>query len=163
MKSAFAAALAATLLPCHVLAVHPATVPVAAVKAKAEPRMLQPSDITYQDVPEGFQVAVLRGDPGKTGSLFTMRAKFPDGYKIPPHWHPADEGFVVLQGSFALGLGEKWDEGKLKVNRQGAYVVMPKGLRHFALAKGETILELTGIGPFKTIFVNPADAAPAKK
>ena len=32
---------------------------------------------------------------------------------------------------------------------------MPKGVRHFAVAKGETILDLTGTGPFKTLWVDP--------
>lgn len=158
MRIALPMAAASLLLPIAALAVHPGGVHGASVKASPEPRMLQPADIKYQDVPEGFKVAVLRGDPDKAGSLFTMRAKFPDGFKIPPHWHPADEGFVVLQGSFALGLGEAWDDAKLATNAQGAYVVMPKGVRHFALAKGETILELTGIGPFKTMWVKPPPA-----
>jgi quercetin dioxygenase-like cupin family protein len=162
MKTALPVAAAAALLPLQVLAVHTASLPVAAAKGAAEPRMVQNADIRFQDVPDGFQVAVLRGDPGKAGALFTMRAKFPDGFKVPPHWHPAEEGFVVLQGTFALGLGDKWDEAKLEPNGQGAYVVMPKGVRHFALARGETILELTGIGPFKTVYVDAKDA-PAKK
>jgi len=162
MRIALPMAAASFFIPIAAFAVHTAGLPGAAVKVSPEPRMLQPADIKYQDVPEGFKVAVLRGDPDKAGSLFTLRAKFPDGFRIPPHWHPADEGFVVLQGSFALGLGEKWDDAKLTANSQGAYVVMPKGVRHFALAKGETVLELTGIGPFKTNWVKPP-AAPAGK
>src|SRR5690349_2669900 len=139
MKTALPAAAAALLFPLSALAVHTGAIPVAAVKAKPEPKMIQNGEVQYQPIPDGFQVAVLRGDPDKAGSLFTMRAKFPDGFKIPPHWHPADEGFVVLQGAFALGLGDSFDEGALKVNTQGAYVVMPKGVHHFAQARGETI------------------------
>ena len=162
MKTALPAAAAALLFPLSALAVHTGAIPVAAVKAKPEPKMIQNGEVQYQPIPDGFQVAVLRGDPDKAGSLFTMRAKFPDGFKIPPHWHPADEGFVVLQGAFALGLGDSFDEGALKVNTQGAYVVMPRGVHHFAQARGETILELTGIGPFKTIWVKPPAPAKAK-
>ena len=40
--------------------------------------------------PAGAKMAVLQGDPGKPG-LFTVRLDMPDGYRIPPHWHPADE------------------------------------------------------------------------
>ena len=112
-------------------------------------------------LPPGASMALIEGSPSQPGP-FTFRLKFPANYRIPPHWHPAEEGFVVLQGTFAMALGESWDEAKLKPNTQGAYVVMPKGVRHFAMARGETILELTGIGPFKTIWVKPP-AAPAKK
>jgi hypothetical protein len=34
-------------------------------------------------LPPGAQIAVLDGDPGKDG-FFTLRLKFPDGYKIAP-------------------------------------------------------------------------------
>ena len=161
MKTALPVAAAAALFPLSVLAVHTASLPAAAVKAPAEPKMTQNAEIKFQDVPDGFQVAVLRGDPGKAGSLFTMRAKFADGFKVPPHWHPADEGFVVLQGTFALGIGDKWDEAKLKPNRQGAYVIMPKAVRHFALAKGETILELAPACPPNAIASNTRIESPS--
>ena len=39
---------------------------------------------------------------------------------------------------------------------------MPKTMRHFAMAKGETIIQLHGIGPFEITYVNPADD-PRKK
>jgi len=34
---------------------------------------------------------------------------------------------------------------------------MPKRARHFAQTKGDTVIQLTGVGPFKVIYVNPAD------
>jgi hypothetical protein len=39
---------------------------------------------------------------------------------------------------------------------------MPKAMRHFAIAKGETIIQVHGIGPFAINYVNPADD-PRKK
>src|SRR5688500_19865787 len=59
-------------------------------------------------LPSGAQIAVLEGDPGKAGA-FAIRAMFPDGYKVPPHWHPTDERVVVLQGTLLLGMGAKVD------------------------------------------------------
>src|SRR5437016_814388 len=40
--------------------------------------------------PPGAQAAVLEGDPTKPG-IFTMRVKFPNGYKVAPHSHPKQE------------------------------------------------------------------------
>jgi hypothetical protein len=34
---------------------------------------------------------------------------------------------------------------------------MPKEMRHFAAARGETIVQLHGNGPFVINYVNPAD------
>jgi hypothetical protein len=39
----------------------------------------------------------------------------------------------------------------------GSFLTMPKEMRHFARAKGETIIQAHGVGPFKVNWVNPAD------
>jgi len=61
-------------------------------------------------LPRGAEIAVLSGDPSKAGGSYTIRAKMPDGYKIPAHWHPTDENVSVVQGTFFIGMGSKWDE-----------------------------------------------------
>jgi hypothetical protein len=38
---------------------------------------------------------------------YTIGLKLPDGYRVPPHWHPRDASVIVVQGSFSIGLGEK--------------------------------------------------------
>jgi len=54
-------------------------------------------------LPPGAQMAALEGDRSKAGAPFTLRAKLPDGYRVPPHWHATDERIVVLQGTFGMG------------------------------------------------------------
>ncbi|MGI8917031.1 MAG: cupin domain-containing protein, partial [Pyrinomonadaceae bacterium] len=58
---------------------------------KAEMRLYPAAEIEWKDGPAslaaGAKVAVLEGDPAKEG-FFTMRLWLPDGFKIPPHWHP---------------------------------------------------------------------------
>jgi quercetin dioxygenase-like cupin family protein len=107
-------------------------------------------------LPPGAQIAVLVGDPKEKGP-YTMRVKLPDGYKVPPHWHPSDENVTVLQGTFHIGRGEKFDAAATQELPAGSYMRMPKTMRHFAFAKGETILQLHGMGPFEINYVNPAD------
>ncbi len=106
--------------------------------------------------PAGAQMAVLSGDPSKAGP-FTIRAKFPDGYKIMPHWHPTDENVTVLEGSFAMGTGEKFDQSAAHEMTVGSFVRMPKGTRHYAWAKGETVIQVHADGPFVITYVNPND------
>ena len=108
-------------------------------------------------LPPGAQLAVLRGDPSKAGAPFTMRAKLPDGYRVPPHWHPTDENVSVVQGTLMIGMGSKWDESAGKELPAGSFALMPKGARHFAWFKGETIIDIYGTGPFDIRYVNPSD------
>jgi quercetin dioxygenase-like cupin family protein len=108
-------------------------------------------------LPPGAQAALLTGDPTKAGSAYVLRAKLPDGYRVPPHWHPTDENVTVLKGTFLVGKGEKFDPSAMEALPAGSYVRMPKTMRHYAMAKGETILQVHGIGPFDINYVNPAD------
>jgi quercetin dioxygenase-like cupin family protein len=107
-------------------------------------------------LPAGAKAAVLDGDP-KQKTAFTMRLSLPDGYRIPPHFHPAVERVTVIEGNFQLGMGDKFDEAALKSMKAGAFVSMQPGTRHFVRAKGNTIVQLNAMGPWKLTYVNPAD------
>ena len=113
-------------------------------------------------LPPGVQMALLEGDPTKAGSSYVIRAKMPDGYKIQPHWHPVTENVTVLEGSLYLGIGEKFDQSAGRELTPGAFASMTKGTRHFAWTKGETVIQVHGVGPFEVIYLNPADD-PRKK
>lgn len=113
-------------------------------------------------LPPGSHLAILVGDPSQPGVPYVLRAKLPDGYKIPPHWHPADENVTVLQGTLLVGKGEKFDPATMEELSPSSFVCMPKAMRHFAMSKGETIIQVHGIGPFDVNYVNPADD-PRKK
>lgn len=123
--------------------------------------MLTPDEVKWGPappaLPPGAEVAVLRGDPAKAGSPFSIRAKFPAGYKIPPHWHPTDENVVVIQGTMMLGQGDKFDEAAARELPVGSFMMMPRYVRHFAMAKEESIIHIYGTGPFAVNYVNAAD------
>jgi hypothetical protein len=122
--------------------------------------VLRPDDIKWgpppPHLPPGSQVAVLSGDPTKAG-LYALRVKMPDGYKVPAHWHPTDENVTVIQGTLMVGKGDKLNEADTKPMPAGSFMRMPKELRHFAWAKGETIVQVHGMGPFEINYVNAAD------
>ena len=44
---------------------------------------------------------------------------------------------------------------RLKEMPIGAYARVPKGMAHFAWSRGETIIQVHGIGPFRVDFVDP--------
>ena len=116
--------------------------------------------------PEGFpalrsEIAVVEGDPSKPGP-FVIRLKSPDGEKIAPHWHPADEHLTVLQGVFILSSGEKYSDAGGSELTVGAYASVPKRMWHFGRMKGETILQVHGTGPFVVNFGPMPAPTPAK-
>ena len=112
-------------------------------------------------LPTGAKFAMMEGNPKNPGP-FTMRLMLPDGYMIPAHWHPADEHVTVIAGIFNMGMGDKLDMTKGKELPVGSFVVMPAQTHHFAYTKGETIVQLHGIGPWQINYLDPADD-PRKK
>jgi hypothetical protein len=131
-------------------------------KAQSMHSAVRPEAIDWKPFLFGAEMAVISGDPGKEGSPFVLRIKQPDGMKIPPHWHPVDENLTVLKGTILIGMGETFDAAKLEELSVGAFIVLPKIKPHFATTKGETIVQLHGVGPFQVTFVNPNDD-PRKK
>ena len=111
---------------------------------------------TSDSLPSGAMVAVLEGDPAKEGS-FTMRIKMPDAYRVPPHWHSKQERVTVLSGILNLGTGDTFDASATKALPAGTYSSMPPGMTHFAWMKGETVLQLSTLGPWTITYVDPAD------
>jgi quercetin dioxygenase-like cupin family protein len=127
---------------------------------------VRPDAISWQPVPQnwadgpppaGFtlgksEVAIIQGDPTKEGAPFVIRIRSTPGTQLPPHWHDTDENITVLSGVFCVGMGERFDQHACQDMPAGSYIVMPKGMRHFAVAKGD-VVQVHGIGPFKIHWV----------
>jgi len=107
-------------------------------------------------LPKGAQVAVMTGDPGKAG-LYIIRAKMPDGYVIPAHWHKRAENVTVISGTFNVGMGDKLDKSKTEALGPGGFFGAAPKMRHYAWISGETIIEVSGTGPFDITYVDPKD------
>jgi hypothetical protein len=99
---------------------------------------------------------LLFGDPGKP-ELFTARFRYPDGMRIAPHWHTATVHITVLRGTLMLGMGDVFDSTKAQAYGPGAFLVLEGGMHHFEWFRGEVTVHVEGIGPFNTVFLNPAD------
>lgn len=112
-------------------------------------------------LPQGAQAAVLEGDPSKPGP-FTLRLRMPADYRIPPHYHPVTEHVTVLEGTFYVGMGETFDASTATGLPTGTFAALGPGVRHFALTKGQTVIQLHGVGPWGLVYVDPADD-PRKK
>ncbi len=84
----------------------------------------------------GEHITVLASG-AQTGSYEIFHQAGPEGSGPPPHNHPWDEAFYVIQGEIAFGIGEKE-----LVARPGTLVHLPAGTTHwfrFGAGGGEMI------------------------
>jgi quercetin dioxygenase-like cupin family protein len=107
-------------------------------------------------LPSGSKFAVVSGDPGKEGT-FVIRAKFPAGYAVPAHHHPADERVAVLSGRLGYGMSDKLDKAKAKTLTAGHHVVMKADMNHWVFARSPTLIQVSGKGPFQIVYANKGD------
>lgn len=107
-------------------------------------------------LPKGAQLAVLSGDPSKSG-LYVIRLKLPANYQIPAHHHPTAENVTILSGSFHAGMGDKLDRTKAMTFEPGGFAALPANMNHYAWASRDTVVQVHGEGPFAVVYVNPAD------
>jgi len=81
-----------------------------------------PNEIEFQAPlrPGSPPAVVLYGDMTKQG-LYVYRVKFPAGFKVMPHWHGEERHIRRPVGYLHMGIGESWDETKLKAYRREAF------------------------------------------
>lgn len=122
--------------------------------ASESPTIVLASDAKYapapKPYPDGAEIALLSGDPGKAGSQYAVRLKLPDGAVIVPHTHGDRENVTVISGTLLVGVGTSFDASKMLALTAGSHASIPAGLPHFAKAKGATIVQIDGVGPSST-------------
>jgi quercetin dioxygenase-like cupin family protein len=112
--------------------------------------IVQPDALKWapaQGVPPGAQIAVLAGDPSKSGQ-FVVRFKFPAGYELATHSHPTDEFLTIISGKARMAFGEKADSAHAQPLPVSAFTILPAGAWHHLWADEETVVELHSRGPF---------------
>ncbi len=105
----------------------------------------------------GVQIVVVKGDPAEPG-LYTLLLRAGPNLRFQAHSHQDDRVAAVLSGTWYLGYGEKFDEAGLKELPAGSVYTEPPGSNHFAMTKDESVvIQITGVGPSSTTYVNPND------
>ncbi len=102
---------------------------------------------------DGRQRAQLYGDSSRDGA-WVDRVKIPAVMRVLAHTHPHDELVTVIEGTWYLGEGERFDAAKLKGYPAGSFIVIPAGVPHFVATKeSAVIVQLTGTGKFATDYL----------
>jgi len=131
-------------------------------KEPVAPVCILPSDMLWsRDAgAHGLQTTVLFGNPN-AAEPYIQRIKFPANFRLPPHWHPNEGRMVtVLSGTLYFGFGDKFDESKLRALPAGTFFVEPRNTPHYAMTKGEVILQFNAIGPAGTTYVKTTSESP---
>lgn len=104
--------------------------------------------LAWQSIADGAERAVLYGDPAHAGN-FVIRFRTSRETSIPLHWHRHDEHITVLSGPFSLSVN-----GARNELEPGSYVVIPAGAHHCTCYGAGTVIQVNGIGPFESIYVD---------
>lgn len=107
-------------------------------------------------IPKGAKIAVLQGDPFKSGP-FVIRLMVPAGYEIPPHWHTQDESLTVISGSFYFGTGDKAETRNAPTISAGAFHHLSGKDHHYLVARTASVIQINGNGPFDVTYINAVD------
>ena len=96
----------------------------------------------------GAQTAVVVGDPAKP-SFYMVYNKWTKGNHFSrPHFHPNDRYIVVLQGTWWVGSGPKFDPANTTAMPAGSFITHFAKQVHWDGAKDEdTVLLIMGEGP----------------
>ena len=102
-------------------------------------------------------MAIVGGDPTGPG-VSTLELSMPNGYRIPPHFHPGYEHVEVKEGTLLVGMGDWLDPKRTQPLAAGDSATAPAGMHHFSIAKGRTVLSVTFMGPYTITYVRAEDA-----
>ena len=106
----------------------------------------------------GVSTKVLVGDPSKPG-FYTIILSVPANTTVLAHSHRDDRMATVVSGTWQFGYGDRFDENALRRLPPGSVYSEPGASNHFARTGSEPVLvQITGVGPTDTRYVNPADA-----
>jgi hypothetical protein len=138
-----------------------------AMAASAEKNAFTPDAIQYGPAPSflamGAQLAVLEGNPMAATGDYTIRLKLPAGYRIAPHWHPKRENVTVISGTFKVGMGDSFEESSMMSFPAGSFAFLDPEMHHYAMAKGEVVVQIHGMSPVQFNYVNPDDDPSRKR
>ena len=125
---------------------------VAAPAAELNPAALvyqKPDQIKWSaPTPAGSQNAVMFDDPSKPGLYGVLNKWLKGNHFSRPHFHPNDRFITVIQGTWWVGTGTKFDPSNTVPMPAGTFVTHFGKQVHWDGAKDEdTVLLIMGEGP----------------
>ena len=119
-------------------------------------KIIPPNEISWQGARHNER-ALLAGDPSKPG-VYVMMSKWPKGSFSHPHFHSADRYVYVLDGTWWVGTGNKFDPEHLAVPvKAGSFATESGKEVHWAGARdADATILIFGQGPISSTEVEEA-------
>jgi quercetin dioxygenase-like cupin family protein len=108
-------------------------------------------------LPPGALAAVVSGDPNSPGES-TVLLSMPNGYRVPPHFHPNYELVQVRRGTLLVGMGDTLDPKRTRALTAGDSTTALAGMHHFWIASGRTEVSVKFDGPYTITYLRAEDA-----
>ena len=67
--------------------------------------------------------------------------------EMPPHTHPEEQGGIIIEGEFEIGMG-----GEVKVLKPGDIYIIPGGVEHYAKTNATKVKALAIYSPVREAF-----------
>ena len=111
--------------------------------------------LPWGELNDGVRMLPLYGNPGTDGEVFAFRLEVHPGFNMGPHTHPVTEHLTVLSGRFFVGLGDTMDKEAAKAYGPGSYLAIAADEPAYMWVEEVTVVQVHGVGPFSTQFVEP--------
>jgi quercetin dioxygenase-like cupin family protein len=107
--------------------------------------------------PSGMEMMRLVGTDSPT-EMAAFRVRYPAGFKIDSgvHYHLGTEHVVVLKGTVLVGFGDTADYSKVTAYGPGSFIVIPAGVHHYEMFRGEVEANVEHVGPMTTVWLTHA-------
>jgi len=113
------------------------------------------SDLAWGEPDNGVRFLPLYGSYDQEDESFAFRLHVQPGFELGPHTHPGVEHLTILSGSLFVGIGDTMDRTSATAYGPGSYLAIGAGVAAYMWAAEETVVQVHGIGPFSTDFVEP--------
>jgi quercetin dioxygenase-like cupin family protein len=128
-----------------------------ATAAASPPTIVDPQNAAWKagaGPMKGTEIATVTGNPQNAGAFYAYLIKMPAGFKVPPHFHRLKETVTVISGTVMFGAGDTMNAAAMTALGPGMIVSVPAGVHHYAMAKTDAIIEVSGIAPDTTTLVS---------
>jgi quercetin dioxygenase-like cupin family protein len=129
------------------LAVFSAAAGSASALDPTQLKIIPPGDIKWNPGTLG-DTAALYGDSRKEGEMYVQLIRWHPNQGTRPHSHPHDRYITVLEGTFWVNTGAKYDKASMVPVKPGNWVFHPaNGIHYDGTREDGALIQVVGIGP----------------
>jgi hypothetical protein len=143
----------AVLAVCLITQVRAHSAAATASSSQSPYTAMAPESVKWIEVGNETEFAVLSGSPDAEGSPFVLRLRFCRPSAYCSALASGRRTYCCFGRNLLYGNGREIQPIDGKRDAAGSYGYMPKEMQHFGWAKGTTIIQIHGVGPFKTNWV----------